>query len=44
MISLKLHFTFIFVKMIVDIMVYTIPESGTLFNFGNFLLGFFLEK
>ena len=30
------------VEMIADILVYTISKSGTLFNFGNFLTGFFL--
>ena len=31
---------FILVKMIPDILVYTISKSGTLFSFGNILIGF----
>ena len=32
---------FFFFKMIADILAYIISKSGTLFNFGNFLTGFF---
>ena len=35
---------FILVKMIADILVYTISKSGTLFNFGNILIGFFSRE
>ena len=35
---------FILVKMIADILVYTISKSGTLFNFGNILIVFFSHE
>ena len=35
---------FLFVIMIADILVDTFSKSGTLFNFGNFLIVFFSRE